>query len=62
MNPSSSSSPDATTTSTSALVSLVTLIVSFFNNSHIWLQNITLIVSFIAGCVAIYTSIRRSSK
>ena len=62
MNPSSSPSPDATTTSTSALVSLVTLIVSFFNNSHIWLQNVTLIVSFIAGCVAIYTSFRRSSK
>ena len=62
MNPSSSPSTDATTTSTSALVSLVTLIVSFFNNSHIWLQNVTLIVSFIAGCVAIYTSFRRSSK
>ena len=62
MNPSSSPSLDATTTSTSALVSLVTLIVSFFNNSHIWLQNVTLIVSFIAGCVAIYTSFRRSSK
>jgi len=61
MNTSSTPNPDATT-STSALVSLVTLIVSFFNNSHIWLQNITLIVSFIAGCVAIYTSIRRSSK
>jgi uncharacterized membrane protein YoaK (UPF0700 family) len=62
MNPSSSPSPDATTTSTSALVSLVTLIVSFFNNSHIWLQNVTLIVSFIAGCVAIYTSIRKPKK
>ena len=62
MNPSSSPNPDATTTSTSALVSLVTLIVSFFNNSHIWLQNVTLIVSFIAGCVAIYISVRRSSK
>ena len=62
MNPSSTPSPDGGTALTSALVSLVTLLVSFFNNSHIWLQNVTLIVSFIAGCIAIYVSIKKLSK
>jgi len=62
MNPSSSPSPDATTASTSALISLVTLSISFFNTSHIWLQNITYIVSFVAGCIAIYVSIKKSFK
>lgn len=45
--------------STSAVVSLVTLIVSFFNDTHIWLQNCTLLVSLIAGLVAIYAGVRR---
>ena len=45
--------------STSAIVSLVTLIVSFFNDTHIWLQNMTLLVSLIAGIIAIYVGIRR---
>ena len=62
MNPSSTPNPDCGTASTSALVSLVTLMVSFFNNSHIWLQNITLIVSLIAGCVAIFASIKKLPK
>jgi len=34
----------------------------FFNTSHIWLQNITFIVSFFAGCIAIYASIKKLSK
>lgn len=62
MNHSASPSPDGSTASTSALVSLVTLLISFFNTSHIWLQNITFIVSFFAGCIAIYASIRKLSK
>jgi hypothetical protein len=48
--------------STSAIVSLVTLIVSFFNNTHVWLQNMTLLVSLIAGLIAIYIGIRRLLK
>jgi hypothetical protein len=38
---------------TSALVSLVSLILAFLNNNHIWLQNLTLIVSLGAGLFAI---------
>jgi len=48
--------------STSAIVSLVTLIVSFFNYTHIWLQNMTLLVSLVAGCIAIYVGIKRLLK
>jgi len=48
--------------STSAIVSLVTLIVSFFNNTHVWLQNCTLLVSLIAGLIAIYVGVRRILK
>jgi len=47
---------------TSAIVSLLTLIVSFFDSPHIWLQNITLLVSFTAGCVAIYANFIRKPK
>ena len=45
--------------STSAIVSLLTLIVSFFNQTHIWLQNLTLIVSFIAAIIAIVSGVRK---
>jgi len=48
--------------STSAIVSLVTLIISFFNNTHVWLQNMTLLVSLIAGLIAIYVGVRRLLK
>lgn len=48
--------------STSAIVSLVTLIISFFNSTHVWLQNMTLLVSLIAGLIAIYVGIRRLTK
>jgi hypothetical protein len=48
--------------STSAIVSLVTLIISFFNNTHVWLQNMTLLVSLIAGLIAIYIGIRKLIK
>lgn len=48
--------------STSAIVSLVTLVVSFFNNTHVWLQNMTLLVSLIAGIIAIYIGIKRLLK
>ena len=36
-----------------ALVSLVSFIVSFFSESHIWLQNLGLLVSVSAGFIAI---------
>jgi energy-coupling factor transporter transmembrane protein EcfT len=44
--------------STSAIVSLLTLIISFFNTTHVWLQNMTLIVSFIGAFIAIISGIR----
>jgi hypothetical protein len=47
---------------TSAIVSLVTLVVSFFDSPHVWLQNMTLVVSFTAGCIAIYVGIKRLLK
>jgi hypothetical protein len=51
--------PSSEVGSTSAIVSLLTLIVSFFNQTHIWLQNLTLIVSFIAAIIAIVSGIRK---
>jgi hypothetical protein len=36
-----------------ALVSLVSFIVSFFSEAHIWLQNLGLLVSVTAGIIAI---------
>jgi predicted membrane protein len=42
---------------TSAIVSLVSLIVSFFGSTHVWLQNLTLIVSLFAGLIAITAGI-----
>jgi hypothetical protein len=42
---------------TSAIVSLFSLIVSFFGSTHIWLQNLTLIVSLLAGTIAIIAAI-----
>jgi hypothetical protein len=45
--------------STSAIVSLLTLIISFFNSTHVWLQNLTLIVSFIAALIAIVSGIKK---
>lgn len=47
---------------TSAIVSLVTLIVSFFDSPHVWLQNTTLLVSLCAGCLAIFAGIKRLAK
>lgn len=44
---------------TSAIVSLVSLVVSFFDAPHVWLQNLTLLVSFTAGCIAIYAGVKR---
>jgi uncharacterized membrane protein YccC len=36
-----------------ALVSLVGFILSFFSTTHVWLQNLVLIISLIAGIFAI---------
>jgi len=62
MSHSSSPSTDAGTTVIGALVSLVTFSVSFFNTSHVWLQNTTFLVSLIAGCIAIFTGFKNKSK
>jgi hypothetical protein len=40
-----------------ALVSLVSFIVSFFSEAHIWLQNLGLLVSVTAGIIAIAAGI-----
>ena len=57
---------NGTTTSdvgpTSAIISLISLIFSFFDSPHVWLQNITLFVSLIAGCIAIYVGIKKLLK
>jgi len=57
---------NSTTTSdvgpTSAIISLISLIFSFFDSPHVWLQNVTLLVSLIAGCIAIYVGIRKLLK
>jgi len=47
---------------TSAIVSLVSLVISFFDATHVWLQNLTLIVSLLAGLIAIYAHIRKQLK
>jgi hypothetical protein len=47
---------------TSAIVSLLSLIVSFFDSPHVWLQNTTLLVSLCAGCLAIFAGIKRLVK
>lgn len=47
---------------TSAIVSLVSLVISFFDATHVWLQNLTLLVSLVAGIIAIYAGIKRLSK
>ena len=50
------------TSVTGAGVSLITCILAFFNETHVWLQNVTLLVSMGAGLVAIYAGIRRLLK
>jgi hypothetical protein len=40
-----------------ALVSLVGFILSFFSSTHVWLQNLALIVSLIAGIFAIIAGV-----
>jgi hypothetical protein len=47
---------------TSAVVSLVSLVVSFFDSPHVWLQNTTLLVSLLAGCLAIVAGVKRLVK
>jgi hypothetical protein len=47
---------------TSAIVSLVSLVISFFDATHVWLQNLTLLVSLFAGLIAIYVGIRKLLK
>jgi hypothetical protein len=47
---------------TSAIVSLVSLIISFFDATHVWLQNLTLLVSLCAGLIAIYAGIKKLLK
>jgi MFS superfamily sulfate permease-like transporter len=47
---------------TSAIVSLVSLVISFFDATHVWLQNLTLLVSLLAGLIAIYAGVRKLLK
>jgi hypothetical protein len=47
---------------TSAIVSLVSLVISFFDATHVWLQNLTLLVSLCAGLIAIYAGVRKLLK
>jgi hypothetical protein len=47
---------------TSAIVSLFSLIISFFGSTHVWLQNLTLLVSLCAGLIAIYAGIKKLLK
>jgi len=47
---------------TSAIISLVSLVISFFDVTHVWLQNLTLLVSLFAGGIAIYAGIRKLLK
>jgi hypothetical protein len=47
---------------TSAIVSLVSLVVSFFDSTHVWLQNTTLLVSLLAGCLAIVAGFKKLIK
>jgi MFS superfamily sulfate permease-like transporter len=47
---------------TSAIVSLISLIISFFDSPHVWLQNCTLLVSLVAGLIAIYVGIKKLIK
>lgn len=60
MNSSPSTSSDVGPTS--AIISLISLIFSFFDSPHVWLQNVTLFVSLIAGCIAIYVGIKKILK
>jgi len=47
---------------TSAVVSLLSLVISFLDSPHIWMQNLTLLVSMCAGFIAIYAGIKRLLK
>jgi hypothetical protein len=47
---------------TSALISLVSFILAFLNNNHVWLQNLTLLVSLGAGLFAISAGIIKLCK
>ena len=47
---------------TSAIVSLVSLVASFFDSTHVWLQNTTLLVSLLAGCLAIVAGFKKLLK
>jgi len=47
---------------TSAVVSLFYLVLSFLQTTHVWLHNVTLLVSLCAGVIAIYAGIRKLNK
>jgi hypothetical protein len=47
---------------TSAVVSLLYLVLSFLQTTHVWLHNVTLLVSLFAGVIAIYAGIKKLSK
>lgn len=50
---------DSGASAVSALISLLSLVCSFFDSPHVWLQNITLLISFTAGVIAIRTATKK---
>lgn len=47
---------------TSAVVSLLYLVLSFLQTTHVWLHNVTLLVSLCAGVIAIIAGVRKLTK
>lgn len=47
---------------TSAVISLFYLVISFLETTHVWLHNVTLLVSLCAGIIAIYAGIKKLTK
>ena len=47
---------------TSAVVSLLYLVLSFLSTTHVWLHNVTLLVSLCAGVIAIIAGLRKLMK
>ena len=52
-NHSPSTDISGSTSAAGALVSLTSFVVAFFSESHIWLQNLGLVVSVTAGVIGI---------
>jgi len=51
-------SNDGGTGAISALVSIISFIAAFLNAPHVWLQNVTLIISLAAGITALISWVK----